>query len=410
MPPLRRIVSHILPPSLRIHIRSAITHLSIIACYVLFFIVDCLIQFIQIFIPLRVGRLYTHRIGEFAQSLDYYLRKKRTSEKNSIDVLFGVEFNSNKSLARIASGRVILVKNKILIKIFSFVEKKIRKKNYYIDNKTYNTEYKICSMIRSEFDIDKKNERCGREFLNRIGAQSQDWFVCFHNRDSEYLKSNFNLIDFSYHDHRNTKVENLFDAMQYVADKGGLALRMGSFVADPLPVLGEKIIDYANKYRSEELDIFLTSRCRFFVGNTSGISLVARLFDRPIIYTNGVPHCLLPYRPDSLGLPKLIRRKGESQPMHFAEAKEIGLFSYTNAPSRSEHYESAGVELIENDAVDIQNACADMFNYLEGNELDPDGLELSAYYIRMYANEIPGVDFAGALAPSFALRHRDLIL
>lgn len=54
----------------------------------------------------------------------------------------------------------------------------------------------------------------------------------------------------------------------------------------PLPAM-DRVVDYAHHpERSPELDLFLAARCRFFIGTSSGLALVATVFSRPVLYTN----------------------------------------------------------------------------------------------------------------------------
>ena len=52
----------------------------------------------------------------------------------------------------------------------------------------------------------------------------------------------------------------------------------------------DNVIDYANsQYRSDFMDIYLTSKCEFFISSGGGLDGVAVIFDKPILYINYVP-------------------------------------------------------------------------------------------------------------------------
>ena len=65
---------------------------------------------------------------------------------------------------------------------------------------------------------------------------------------------------------------------------------MGKKVSKKISFENEKIIDYANcGNRSDFLDIFLGSRCTFWLATGSGIDSLAQIFRRPIAFVNQVP-------------------------------------------------------------------------------------------------------------------------
>ena len=95
--------------------------------------------------------------------------------------------------------------------------------------------------------------------------------------------------DFSYHDFRDHEVEEMLPAMRYLVDSGYTALRMGSVVNNKLEAAEPQIIDYASYLRTDFLDIFLSAKCEFFVGDPGGLSTLPLIFRRPIVYINSIP-------------------------------------------------------------------------------------------------------------------------
>lgn len=62
---------------------------------------------------------------------------------------------------------------------------------------------------------------------------------------------------------------------------------MGSKVQKKLTNIDNpKIIDYATKYRSDFADIYLSAKCKFFVGCSAGILCVPYIFHVPVIQAN----------------------------------------------------------------------------------------------------------------------------
>ena len=94
--------------------------------------------------------------------------------------------------------------------------------------------------------------------------------------------------------------------MEKMAKKNFFCLRTGLEVENKLISSNQKIIDYANSEdRSDLLDVFLGSKCRFYLLSSSGISLIPEVFNRPIIYVNHhTINEILAFSHNSLYIPK----------------------------------------------------------------------------------------------------------
>ena len=58
---------------------------------------------------------------------------------------------------------------------------------------------------------------------------------------------------------------------------------MGSIVKENISTNNNKIINYANSQnRTDFLDIYLISKCKFYISTGTGLDLVATLFRKPL--------------------------------------------------------------------------------------------------------------------------------
>ena len=261
-----------------------------------------------------------------------------------------------------------------------------------------------------------EEEERGFAELQSWGVGRNDWFVCFHARDPAYTGTR---TGFGRNEHRSTyfdcSVENLIPAMKWVAEQGGVAIRVGHLVRNALPDLGDRVIDYATKYRSDFMDIFLPAHCRYFVGNTSGLFCVARIFNVPILHTN---HCPYPWAGTrikrNLDIPKLLRRPTDGAILTLGQIDELDLLECHRDESdrllrifKPEVYEALGLEWVESSAEDILEACRDMQDMIEGIPMSEDARrardDFAAFYTRA-----PDSPQKGGIAPSFAIKYRHL--
>ena len=193
-------------------------------------------------------------------------------------------------------------------------------------------------------------------------------YVCTYTRDSEYLDSLGFKQDFSYHDYRNDDYLKLIPTVKYLNSQN-------------LPVLsdGECEKEISSKYFSNEHvdfkdlssdgsdDIILLSNCLFYIGDTSGIALIANIFGRPVLRYNWIP--IFNSLPNtSLVIPMLIQdiESGEFLPFRKVwELKEKGL-DVTNGYS----YIEFGLRCIRNSSSEINNASIEMLRRVQTNDFE----------------------------------------
>jgi len=207
-------------------------------------------------------------------------------------------------------------------------------------------------------------EKQGRKLLKKMGIGETDWFICFHSRDAVYLeKEGKKSIDWSHHDFRDCEIDNYLGAADYITSSGGHAIRMGYHVKKELPAnLNNKIIDYSTKYRNDFGDIFLPAKCKFFLGNTTGLLLVPTIFQIPIALANSIPYDNTPLRAGDIYIPKKIWSIKENRFLTFKEIFDSEIANYCE----SIQFEKAGLRIVENSSEEILDLAIEMNERLDG--------------------------------------------
>jgi putative glycosyltransferase (TIGR04372 family) len=114
-------------------------------------------------------------------------------------------------------------------------------------------------------------------------------FVCLNVRDSGYnsmVRSEYgrNAKDWT---QRNSDVETYRDACRILTLKGTNVYRMGIQVEEKFGKNDDSIFDYATDgTRTEFLDLYLGSRCKFAISTSSGWDEIPFMFTRPVLLTN----------------------------------------------------------------------------------------------------------------------------
>ena len=251
---------------------------------------------------MKLIKLRDDRIGHLALNTELFLRTNKAE-----DYLAIASTNpANEQLLRMISRKIKVIR--LPRKLIDFIP---------ANQMIFSMEkYRKVSHKKPQLEFNFIEHTTGLSKLKEMGVDS--WFVCFHARDSAYLKNKVKK-DTSYLDFRNCNINNYVKAMEYITKKGGYAIRMGSITDQKLNTKNPKIIDYASKYRSDFMDIWLSANCKLFVGCTSGLYNVATIFNRPVALANVIPENEYPLQKDD----KFITKRENSPEEILSLTKEM---------------------------------------------------------------------------------------
>lgn len=306
------------------------------------------------------------RIGHAAGDIDIYLleKNKGIQHSNGIEIFFPKHPSKcNQQLLKLW-GRIIPVSR--LAHWVSWVNNEIPGgKAHYNEGRPHQgrdihgLSYKNPPQV--SFTLSEQEQ--GEVLLREMGIPKDASFICVDVRDSLYLKHHIPGGDCSYHDYRDYSVENFVPAAKELIQRDYYVIRMGRLVEKDFPIRDPKIIDYANSpFRSDFADMYLISKCHFFVGS-GGIESVARLFRKPIVYVDMIPVGRLhTWSENFLAIFKFLRDKKANRILKFRDmlVKDIGYASYTK------EYEDRNFEVIENSPEDIRDVVLEMEERLKG--------------------------------------------
>jgi len=212
--------------------------------------------------------------------------------------------------------------------------------------------------------IVKLNEhhiRKGRENLRNLGITYKDWYVCIYCREPGF----YSIENINGSTCRCSDINELYLSCKEIIHRGGWVIRMGSKNMNLMPKKFQslqKVIDYPKtSYVSEEMDLFLASRCRFFLGSSSGIIGMARLFSRPSVIVNTIPFTHSGFGINDLAIPKLYKKNGEFISFKTILSSPLANFMRDN---QFKKYDSK-IEIIDNSAEDIRDIVVEMLDMLE---------------------------------------------
>lgn len=221
---------------------------------------------------------------------------------------------------------------------------------------------------KNNFYLTSEDNNLAMVLLEEKGIKLKDKVVCFFNRDSAYLASEHGGRNWEYHDYRDSKIQNYVQSMEYLANEGYQSFRLGVKVSEKISTDNPNIIDYASNYRSDLLDVYLIDKAKFIVGAASGLGALCQSLRKTVVTVNCAPFMGMDGFPGihDIYLPKLYWSKKFSRLMTFDEV----LSGPSRNFGRSIEYREAGIELIENNADEINDVVSEMHQRISGTWIE----------------------------------------
>ncbi|MDA9625130.1 TIGR04372 family glycosyltransferase [Candidatus Pelagibacter bacterium] len=268
----------------------SLRYLSLIFFLPITIIFGIFIKIIKPILIVRWSHLINTRIGHYLTNPDLYLLEKKDKIQSQNIKYFDIFYkpgliSCNKQIDKMWSQKL-----NILPWFLIYPLEFLRKRGLIFSNE--NTFKTSARDINNLIDTSKPNLKFsnneilkGEKFLESQGLSPNDRFVCLMARDEAYLNKNY-----EYHYFRNANIENYKKSCEFLNSKNIFVFRMGKKVKKKISFQSKKTIDYANSdLRNDFLDIYLGSKCLFWLSTGSGIDSTAQVFRKPIAYTNQVP-------------------------------------------------------------------------------------------------------------------------
>ena len=297
----------------------------------------------------------------------------------------------------------------VLLFVGTYFFKVLRKTRFFWHLEGFGFEHEEFSCSEPPLSFTEEEEAFGWAELEKIGIAKTDWFICFHARDPAYLgrRENFGtqtLIE----NIRDCSVENYLLAAEWIAEQGGFAIRMGAIVENPLSEdIHPNVIDYSTQHYTDFLDIFLAAKCKFFLGNSSGITWVPLSFGGLMGAANMVPLHDIGHGNRCLFIPKILKnRTGELVSIDRIRALELGELSRKTNQKRytKNFYNLLGMSWDENSKEDILDFCKDLMQFASGKAPKPLNKAQRAFH-EIYASTNHDCLYAPQVGPSFARKY-----
>ncbi len=251
-------------------------------------------------------------------------------------------------------------------------------------------------VIRLPDEIESK----GRDWLESLGFPKDAWFVCLHLRDGGYKADPEGSIN----QLRNSRMSNYISAIEEIVRRGGWVIRIGNPSPQTMPSM-QHTYDYANGAdHADWKDLFLLSKCRFFLGSGSGPAVVAQVFGVPVVMVDIYPIGNVNGARKDVLVHKLLRRAdtGTIVPIREAVVHPLGV----GLPP--DEYARRGFVVEDNSPDDIRDAVIEMLERIEGRwVLTDEDKQRQLFYDQ--SSPVWRYGTVGNLSRAFLDRHPELL-
>jgi len=112
--------------------------------------------------------------------------------------------------------------------------------------------------------------------------------VCLHVRDSAFLKRTDPEVDRSYHDYRDSAIEDYEISVRWLIDeKDAFVIRTGRIANKRFPFNSPNLVDYPyEEIQSDLIDVWLFANCQLTITTGSGPDVISEAYSVPTIGVN----------------------------------------------------------------------------------------------------------------------------
>ena len=388
---------------------------QIVLCVALVVVILPVLYILEPFVRIRLGLLKFQRIGHLAGDTDAFLRRRQleASPPRSL-YLFAAHDPANKQLLNMYKRHLNIIESRLFTAAMFYWQNILKHTRFWeplpwaIGNLQ---RYHLMNHTKKTLSFTDEEHQRGLAALAEMGVGENDWFVCFHARDGAYFRKWRPQYEAHWQrrDFRNCSIENYLPAAEYIAKLGGYAIRMGAFTDQPLPPSDNpRIIDYATKYRSDFMDVYLGANCRFFLGSSSGLNMVPMIFDKPVALANNFQPTNPIFHTYDLFTLRPIRWHADNSTISFKDAVDpqnyAGIFGSVESDVVNKF------DFSDDSPEDILDLTKDMIDSLENREPSSEARELQTRYAEEYlSGHLPDYQFTAKVSPRFALKYKHLL-
>ena len=278
---------------------------------------------------IRLGRIWSNRIGEFIAETSNLLANRKTQNFKSYDFMFYSDI-SNQQWASMVKRTHNVVHP--WVKYIWYWNRFIPGGDCHsmVNDFTNHDRDGLLVKVDARIPFLPEETQEARYWLKSKGWNEDEPFICLLVRDSKYeflfnvTSDQGNQLNAQYeevaHSYRDSDIETYLPAIEWLAKQGVWILRMGQVMSTPVTTNEVRIIDYAfDEARSDLLDIWLFANCTACISTGSGPDTLAWTYRRPQLVLNYLPLGKIFSFSNSLTVPKNLKWSNSGKSLTLSE-------------------------------------------------------------------------------------------
>ena len=352
------------------------------------------IVLIKPIVLIRFGNLGCERIGRFYNAeMHLLLRKYNKKRVKSFNIWVTGDFISNEQYLIILKRKFLVIQQLfIFYKVLELLSKYI---NIYSEHIiTLDHTFKNYSLFYKhpiQLNLTKQEINKGELILKQFGIPKNAKIICITSRDNLYLRRTYPSVDFSYHNYRDSNVNNYIPAIKALIKKNFYVVRMGKIAAKRLDIKSSKFVDYPfHPLKSDFMDFFFAYKCYFWICSNAGIDEAAKVFRKPLMDSNIAPLTGLKVTYKKVLLCLKIHKNYNNKKLSLNEIFDCGVGKFC----RSEEFRRKKIKLNELNANQIIDTLLEMTKLMKDSWKikNKNDLKLQKKFRKLYLSKIKQID------------------
>lgn len=367
---------------------------------IIIFFIPKFLKIINHFFNIKFSTIAEEKIGHLVYACDIHVRRS-TLKKNTFKLIIIIDNPCNYTILNIFKNKLCFFHAPLFKKFINISKIKLMENGCFFSLNEYQRSYIEYYDFKSPWSLSDDQINLGYKIVSDWGIKEDNWWVCFHGRDPTYLKKLFPDRNFDYHNYRDFDANTMILGMKEVIKNNGFVIIMGDKDADKINIKHPRVIHYNKLYKNDFLEVFLSARALFFVGNSSGLKSIANAFNVPIACINQIGFNLMIQQKNSLMIYKKLFCNKINKMLTFDEMKEIGLFSIDeDIGYTTEYYEKNLLTPIENSSKEILYLVKEMIEKLKNpNFIEPSNDQIK--FKKTYFGNFSDIEKASNISQNF---------
>ena len=315
-------------------------------------------------ISIKIGRLYSSRLGHLNYDVDNYIFTKKANNINEFSIFVCENYIANYEIYckwnELES--ILLTKNFLYRNLIGFIEKFINNSSLLIHFEEMHHHTFASSSDQNIFLSDEYKKK-GIDFLSRFGIKKP--YVCFHNRDATYLaKTQKDGGDGNEHEFRDFEFDDYKDSIELLSKQNIQAVRIGELIQKKSKLKPNNLVSAVGEISNSHL-ISMIYHADYAITGTSGINQVSKTLRKPLLLVNYIPlysdptsmkeEFLIMFAPNTLIVPKKIYNKKDEKYLTLSEMLNLN-YDYNT----KNFFKNLELEIVNNTPTEIAEAVDEM--------------------------------------------------